>query len=386
MSPARELAPGTIVRGTREYKLVVKVAEGGFGQVWKAHASEGQTPGEHGAVAYALKFATGELGARALESEHRIASGLASRVHTGTVPVHELIPGEPPCLVLSWIEGETFRAVLDSATDGDGRALAARDLLEVAQTVARVHGAGIVHGDLKPENVLVGSETRVGCVALPRRTWLLDFGLAHVTRARRLERSLSASLGTTAGLEGGTLAYLPPEAVKGAEPSSAGDVYALGVMLHEVLLGRRPDKARELSSLGLPEEVTEVLRNALAFEPADRYRDARGLAAALDEIAPSLVVAGARRRARVLGRWVKAGLAAFFVTLRYVSVAALLTLYVSIAVSGITVHPGVLALFLLFLMLHAAVRWEGPETNAEASLRRTGQVVDVFSPWRKKRR
>jgi hypothetical protein len=171
--------------------------------------------------------------------------------------------------------------------------------------------------------------------------------------------------------------------VKGAEPSARGDVYALGVILHEVLLGRRPDKATGPETLRklLPGDVLDVLVKALAFDPADRFANARELRNALAALGSALTARGVHRLARVTGRYFLAGLAAFFVGLRYLSVLALLSLYATIVGAAIVqMNPLFLLAFLPMLLLHVVVRWEGPETAQEAALRQKGHVVSAQGP------
>jgi serine/threonine protein kinase len=369
MSEKRETtearAPGAIVRTKEcEFRLVSKARAGGFGEVWMAELA--LRPPLPGPDRFAIKFATSELGERSLRAEAELAPRLARLA--GVVKILELVGGEPAFAVMAWGGDRTLRDVLDAARSPDERARAARLVLKVVETVAAVHRLSIVHGDLKPENVLVDEHD------VPR---LIDFGLARVLRSTRLESKLSDSLASK-DLAGGTLAYLPPEARKGAEPTFQGDIYALGVLLHELLLGRRPDKATELESLApsVPEGALDVLRRALAYEPGDRYRSAGALEADLTRIEGALTANGARRRFRVVARWALGGLAAFFVALRYVSVAALLALYAGILVSCFLVEtPAPLLGFLPLLLLHGVIRWEGPESPQEAALRRKGQVV-----------
>jgi hypothetical protein len=178
------------------------------------------------------------------------------------------------------------------------------------------------------------------------------------------------------GLIGGTMAYLAPELIKGAAPSCRGDVYALGVMLHEVLLGRRPDKALGAESLRplLPDPVIEVLLKALAFDPRERYSGALSMWGELKDIS-ALTASGPMHWARLTGRYLQAALAAFFITLRYASVLVLLASYAWLLLLGVTEHPVVWLSFLPILGFHYFVRWEGVETSKEAPLRRSGEVV-----------
>jgi serine/threonine protein kinase len=352
--------PGVIIGG--RWKLVERIAEGRFAEVWRGVFVDEDVP-------VAVKVATSDLGARMLRAEAEIADRLDGVRHTvGVVRVHAFVEGERPALVMRWIAGGTFRGVVDAIRTSDDRARAVGQFFDLVATVARIHAQAIAHGDLKPENVLM--DGRAGPL-------LTDFGFARELARERLSSSLRHSMsGTADGIAGGTLAYMPPEAVKGAEPSPKGDVYALGVMLHELLLGRRPDKAAgpEVLKKLLREDVVDALTRALAFDPADRTPDARAFLRDLEPARRALTRTGAARMVEGARGLALAALAAFFVALRYASVLALLSGYTALLVCGLLIHPGILVGFLPIFLLHAVIRWEGPETEVEARLRRTGAV------------
>lgn len=332
--------------------LTERVSHGNFCDVWRAGAE-------------AVKVATTPVGERMLAAEMEAVrqltdvTGVLQPVAHGTAPAHYL--------VLPWIDGGSFRDLLERSRGGDGRARALQTLVQLVGTISEVHHRGLVHGDLKPENVLLTGGGH------PRLT---DFGLAREKQSARRGQSLCHSMRSEEGLIGGTMAYLSPEQVKGAEPSQAGDVYALGVMLHEVLLGRRPDKALGAEALRplLPDSAIEVLLRALAFHPDDRYRSAGAMLQDLRRLS-GLAVTGPARWLRASGRFLLAGLAAFFITLRYGAVLGLVAAYCWLLIAGLTRNPAILLGFLPIAAIHAVVRWEGPESAEEAKLRRSGGVV-----------
>jgi len=125
---------------------------------------------------------------------------------------------------------------------------------------------------LKPENVLVRSSGRCS---------LLDLGLAQVQVKTRQQRSLAQSLVSVDGRSiAGTLEYMAPELLVGAQPSQASDVYSLGVMLHQALTGRSPAFGVTPRSLNpyLPPRTEELLRHLLHHDPAERFASAAPLA------------------------------------------------------------------------------------------------------------
>jgi serine/threonine protein kinase len=367
---ATDLAEGGVFSG---YRLESLVSQGPFSEVWKASFGDG-TP-------VAIKFARGELGLRMLRDEVDINRRLSALGHAVLeVPGyfdsdHSEFTGERPYLVLPWLEGGTLRARLGPGLHPDQRAQVAEYVLSLCRAMGHIHRAGVIHGDLKPENVLFDSLNRVR---------VIDFGLAKQLRTARLGQSLRQSLSTDDDLVGGTLAYMPPEAVKGGDSTPRGDVYALGVMLHEVLMGRRPDKAtspEELRAI-LPHEVVDILLRALAFEPRDRYRTAAELSTALDACEHQLTAVGVERRLRTWSRVALGGLAALFVALRYLFVILLLCTYAGIVGVGVwallnedPIGFAALVMCLPVFLIHFAVRWEGPETSEEYANRQSGGVA-----------
>jgi non-specific serine/threonine protein kinase/serine/threonine-protein kinase len=115
----------------------------------------------------------------------------------------------------------TFREAMRAGDLDDAHAIAA--CAEICDALAHAHAAGILHRDVKPSNVLLGVEES------PAK--LLDFGLAQMVEAETL---------TAQGDVPGTLAYIAPERLAGADATGAADVWAIGVMLWEALAGRHP--------------------------------------------------------------------------------------------------------------------------------------------------
>jgi serine/threonine protein kinase len=187
-----------------------------------------------------------------------------------------------PYMVMEYVEGETLRALLsrekklsvDQAVDF-GQQLAA--------AMAHAHAQGVVHRDLKPENVLVTPSGRLV---------VTDFGVALMAGARRLTwRWFSAALGTPD--------YMSPEQIQGKRGDTRTDVYAIGVMLYEMLAGRVPwegDNALSVMSQhvnaavpplherngAVPPPIDGIVRKAMRRAPDERYEDAASLLSDLD--------------------------------------------------------------------------------------------------------
>lgn len=329
-------------------ELVVRTK---LSEVWKGKR-------RHDGAPVAVKFAADPAYAGMLRSEAETVEALEDAGVPGIVPA-EFASHPVPHLILPWKGGRTLRNVIEEIRGGDDRSRAIRFFLEAVKTVAAVHRSGFLHGDFKPENVLVDDANQV---------WITDFGMSRAIRSARLDSHISRSMDESEDAWGGTLQYLPPEGLQGEEPAASWDVYAAGVMLHEILLGRRPDRAatpEELLAL-LPGAVVATLLRSLAYAPADRYPWVPTLLRDLREIEFELTATGTARLLVRSGRLLLTGLAAFFVALRYGSVFLLLAVYLGILFAAINAHPVVLISYGPFLLLHAVIRWEGPETSEEA--------------------
>ncbi len=231
------LAPGEKVGS---YVLRERLGAGGFGEVWRAEHEvlRGRT--------VAIKLATAPGAARALKREGAIQAQLE---HPGIVKVIDVCLGEPPHIVYEYVRGKNLRQGLRERGGKLPEDEAREALLEVAEALAHAHGRGVVHGDLKPENILVDAGSG--------RRKLTDFGLAHAARVEggvALSQSLeSTAFGGDAGASagkarGGSMGYVAPEALEGRPIDPRADVYALGVLLFELVTGRLP-QGRDLPSV-----------------------------------------------------------------------------------------------------------------------------------------
>ncbi|MGH8829310.1 MAG: protein kinase domain-containing protein, partial [Jiangellaceae bacterium] len=192
-------------------------------------------------------------------------------------------------LAMEYVEGATLREALRE----HGR-LDAEVALEVTESVltalSAAHRAGIVHRDVKPENVLVGEDGRVK---------VADFGLA---------RALSNSSNATQGPLLGTVNYISPEQALGEPATPRSDVYSAGIMLYELLTGFAPhtgptdfivvrshidqDVPPPSAAVPVPPAVDELVRTATARDPGDRYADAQRFLDALHRVQALLPASG----------------------------------------------------------------------------------------------
>jgi Tol biopolymer transport system component/tRNA A-37 threonylcarbamoyl transferase component Bud32 len=222
---------------------------------------------------------------------------------------------ESDFLVMEFIDGETLADRLVRGPLTLDQAL--RCAIEMAGALAAAHEAGIVHRDLKPANVML---TRSGAQ-------LLDFGLAklrHEVPAVLTTISTTEQPLTGQGTTPGTLQYMSPEQVEGREADAQSDIFAFGVVLYEMLAGRKAFEARTHASLvgrilesepptlstqadGVPPALDFLVRTCLAKSPDDRWRSAHDLLLQLrwiDQERTAATAAGpARSRPSSRGVW-----------------------------------------------------------------------------------
>jgi hypothetical protein len=219
--------------------------------------------------------------------EARLAAGLS---HPNIVPIHRVSESRGfVYFVMSYVEGETLGERLRSKGPLPA-ADAARIMREVAWALAYAHGRGIVHRDVKPDNILLESATG--------RALVTDFGIAH----GGAERAEAAS-----GKVTGTAHFMSPEQAADGAADGRSDLYALGVVGYLALSGRLPFEAPNLPAVllrqatevapgvarvapGVPPAIAAAIDRCLERNPADRFSDGEALADALapNEARPAL--------------------------------------------------------------------------------------------------
>jgi len=205
----------------------------------------------------------------------------------GLVAVYDQgLDARHPFLVMELVEGGTLRELLTERGPMPPHAVAAV-LRPVLGGLAAAHRAGLVHRDVKPENVLISDEGEVK---------IADFGLV---------RAVAAAGITSTSVILGTAAYLSPEQVRDGDASPRSDVYATGIVAYELLTGQTPfsgDSALTVAYQrldtdvpppgtvinGVPAQFDELVGRATARDPAERYADAQDMAAELDAIVSEL--------------------------------------------------------------------------------------------------
>jgi eukaryotic-like serine/threonine-protein kinase len=276
-SSGRSLPVGHRIGG---YQVQAAIGAGGMGVVYRALDTKLNRP-------VAIKLLSDDLAdAAARRRFQREAQTASSLNHPHIVTVYDVgeVDGRQ-YLVTEFVDGGTLKDWAQ-ATKRDWREIIEL-LTGVADGLAAAHAAGIVHRDIKPENILVAKNGYAK---------LADFGLAKLweaTDSPAATRTLSAGH-TRPGMIVGTLAYMSPEQAAGQPVDARSDIFSFGVVLHELLAGRRPfEGATDLerlqaligrpapplaeSSRGLPADLRNIVEKALEKDPAERYQTAREL-------------------------------------------------------------------------------------------------------------
>ncbi|MFY9549536.1 MAG: protein kinase [Thermoanaerobaculia bacterium] len=293
----------TISAGTRlgPYEILAPLGAGGMGEVYRAKDPK---LGREIAVKVLLaETSTDPERRQRFEQEARSASALN---HPNILTIHDISESDGMLYIaMELVEGRTLRELLAS-----GEPLATKKLLDIAvqiaEGLAKAHGAGIVHRDLKPENLMVSKDGYVK---------ILDFGLAKLTESVSNDASVlptAIAAPTQPGTVMGTAGYMSPEQASGQPIDFRSDQFALGAILYEMATGKRafqrktgaetlvaiireePEPVAQLNPKA-PAPIRWLLERCLAKDPDDRFgttRDlARDLASIRDHLSEALVLA-----------------------------------------------------------------------------------------------
>jgi serine/threonine-protein kinase len=273
------------------YRILERLAAGGMGMVYRGERLEVGKP-------VAIKFlhawaARDEDFRKRFQVEARAMSRLT---HPCCVSVIDFgVDQDSPYMVMDFVTGETLRGLLRDGALPVARALGT--VRQVLAGLAHAHAQNIIHRDIKPENIIV-----THAVGLGEQVRILDFGLA------RLRDEVS---GLTSGMMMGTPAYMAPEQIQGEPVGPPTDLYATGVLLFELLTGKKPFNAQGTAELlrmhrevapprlreaapeaGFSAELEATVARALAKASGDRFQSASEFLEALDRAAaaPSVPV------------------------------------------------------------------------------------------------
>lgn len=271
------LKNGALVAG---YRIEGVLGSGGMGRVYLARDTRMQRT-------VAIKLVDPKRQRpRDLVREARLAASLD---HPSICAVHGVdYLGEEPFLVMAYIKGVPLSRVIRGR-----RSMSMTTALDFARqivsAVAHAHARGVIHGDLKSSNIMIGPD---------RRATILDFGLAVRAAACDPNGDIDSTRLSPSSGAAGTVPYMAPEIIRGQVPTAQSDIWALGVLIFEMLVGRRPfagDTPYELASnilinkrtrmeVILQGPIREIVDTCLCIDPAGRYRSARDLCAALRKL------------------------------------------------------------------------------------------------------
>ena len=292
--------------GTRlgPYEIIVAIGAGGMGEVYKATDTRLSRT-----VAVKVLPPHWADNVEMKQRFEREAKTVASLNHPHICAIHDVgeAPGPGPqasainFLVMEFLEGETLAARIARGPLPVDEALTVA--IAVTDALDQAHRRGVTHRDLKPANVML---VRSGGPSGPPIAKLLDFGLAKVTPIRSpsgsgTAQSVAADV-TTPGMVIGTLQYMAPEQLEGSDADARTDIFALGVLIHEMVTGKKAFDAKSrvllISAIATstppplshaepatPPELEHLVSTCLAKEPADRWQTARDVLAELQALA-----------------------------------------------------------------------------------------------------
>jgi serine/threonine protein kinase len=264
LDPAQTLGPSSVFG---QYRIEAIVGSGAFGTVFRARDLTLERT-----VALKVLRSDGPLPQDAILTEARAAAAIN---HPNVCIIYEVETGQGiPMVVMEFVDGLALSKLLEAGPLPVARAAALGR--QIAAGMAAAHAQRVVHGDLKPANILVTPGDLVK---------IMDFGLAH--RDLRTTSAVQTAVWgpeTSAGGISGTPAYMSPEQTRGEPSTPASDVFALGLILYEMVTGQRAVAAGHLLEVlrgidaidpercaaAVQEPFAAVLRRALVHDPAQR--------------------------------------------------------------------------------------------------------------------
>ena len=259
------------------YKVVRKLGEGGMGEVYLAEDTRLDRQ-------VALKFLSEQFASdKSFKARFkREAQAAAALNHPNIITIHEVAEHQDrPFIAMELVEGESLKELIEKKDLKLDRVI---DLgIQISQGLAKAHQAGIVHRDVKPQNILVDRDGRAR---------ICDFGLAKLRREAMLTKT-----GTTVG----TVAYMSPEQGQGMEVDQRSDIFSFGVVLYEMITGQLPFKGEHEAAIvysiinhtpeplarykvNVPEELQKIVEKALRKDAETRYQSSADLTADLKEL------------------------------------------------------------------------------------------------------
>src|SRR5262245_827865 len=266
------------------YEILAPLGAGGMGEVYRARDARLDRQ-------VAIKVLPERLAdsAEALARFQREAKALAALSHANLVAIFDVGTDQDISFaVMEFLAGETLRECLDRGNLPLARVLEIG--AAVADGLAAAHAHGVIHRDLKPDNIFLSAKGQVK---------ILDFGLARFASPEPL--GATAEYLTEAGRVMGTVGYMSPEQASGAIPDGRGDIFSLGCVIYEMATGRRAfpgdtaaqvlaavlrDQPADMDASGtrLPPQLKQLIAKCLAKRPEDRFPSANDVTVALKKL------------------------------------------------------------------------------------------------------
>ena len=247
------------------YKVLEKLGEGGMGVVYRAEDTTLKRM-------VALKFLPHHLTSNESEQARFIQEAQAASAlnHPNVCVVYGLgREGDQQYIAMEFVEGKTLREKITAGSLSVKDALAYA--LQIGEALAEAHARGIVHRDVKAENIMVTAKNQIK---------VMDFGLAKLKGSMKLTRTSSTV---------GTLAYMAPEQIQGGEVDARSDIFSFGIVLFEMLTGHTPFRGEHEAAMmysilneqpqllaqyrnDCPPDLDRIILRALEKDPEDRYQ------------------------------------------------------------------------------------------------------------------
>jgi serine/threonine protein kinase/Tol biopolymer transport system component len=289
------ISPNTTIG---QYTIVSKIGEGGMGEVYRA-----RDPKLGRDVAIKVLPASLSENADRLNRFEQEAQAAGALNHPNILSIYHIGTHDgAPYIVSELLEGETLRERMALGALPQRKAI--DYALQIAKGLAAAHEKGIVHRDIKPDNVFITDDGRVK---------ILDFGLAKLTGtsdgAQSQTEVATRKINTDPGTVMGTMGYMSPEQLKGQHIDHRSDIFSFGAILYEMLSGKRAfrgDSMAETMSAILREDppdlsetnktvspaLERVVHHCLEKNPAERFHSARDLAFAIESLSGSATISG----------------------------------------------------------------------------------------------
>src|SRR5512136_1675635 len=245
------------------YKILEKLGEGGMGIVYKAEDLKLTRT-------VALKFLPHGLDAHEPERARFLQEARAAAIlnHPNICTIHDIHDQDgQQFIVMEYVEGKTLREIVPVKKMQDAIGYA----IQISEALQEAHAKGIVHRDIKAENIMVNSKKQVK---------VMDFGLAKLKGSLKLTKTSSTV---------GTLAYMAPEQIEGGEVDARSDIFSFGIVLYELLTGHLPFHGEHEAAIvysivneepeplphylpDAPSELMHILNRALEKDREERYQ------------------------------------------------------------------------------------------------------------------